>query len=58
MTIGLSPGADPGFPRGVPTYYLAQMILKMKEIRPGRTHPKFYYVDPPLVTDFNVFRKM
>ena len=55
--------ADPGFPRGgganspgVPTYDFAKFFQKLHEIEriwtdpQGGAHPKFYYVDPPLLT--------
>ena len=53
--------ADPGFPRGeganssvgVPAYDFAKISQKLHEIERIWTwgaRPKFYYVDPPLVT--------
>ena len=53
--------ADPRFPQGgganspggVPTYEFAKFSQKLHEIEriwtPGGAHPKFYYVDPPLM---------
>ena len=59
----MSPVADPGFPRGgganspggrqhtiLPNF--PKNCMKLKEFGPsgGGGRPKFYYVDPPLVT--------
>ena len=67
----LLPVADPGFPRGgganSPGGGRQHMILpnfpkncmKLKEFEPpgwgGGARPKFYYVDPPLVTVMSLF---
>ena len=64
----VSPVADPGFPRGggansrgAPTYDFAKFSEKLHEIEriwtpSGGARPKFYYVDPPLVTLVKVIR--
>ena len=41
------------FPEGAPIYYLAKICQKLHENEEnwtGGTHPKFYYVDPPLLS--------
>ena len=47
-----SPAADPGFPRGTITYYLAKFsCMKMKKkLDQEGVASKLYYVDPPLVS--------
>ena len=56
--------ADPGFPRGggakppgrAPTYGFAKFPQKLHEIERiwTRGHPKFYYVDPPLIEEWHL----
>ena len=51
-------GADPGFSRrGAPTYYLPKFRRKLhgnEENSTRVTRPKFYYVDPPLLSRLNI----